>query len=525
MDAQDQYIHLKEIYVDFIKRRPMSDLELVFKDDAGVKHKSDKFKKGALVHWTLDIYVRTHTSAKLTIRRARFKISVAEISVEFKPDQFGDDRAVRLEDNNHRVTVNFVCGRSKSLADVTRVLGSQARTALASKVNMLGSLKKILRFFKPPRLATLLHPTSERGGDVLYATIHRLNDDILLGIFNCYRLDEENAWNVRLGWCKLSHICQRWRHLVYESAFHLGMHILCTNGTPIVNTLDHLPPLPLFVNYKYTDMTIREQDELGIYHALRLRDHVRSIDLHLPSSVFHKVLTLMGEPFPILEHLSLSFTVDKITTLTLPKAFLAPHLCRLALVGIRLPKRLRFLSSTVSLVTLVLTNIGASGYIRPRLLVARLQSLPRLEELSIGFSVPIPRPSAERELLGKKGTPVTLPHLKKLTFRGVSTYLECLVAQIRAPLLERLDITLFNQIAFALPHLSHLTDITEGLKLPKAKVFFGRDEFSITTANYIRLANRLRSTDLQRAYPHAIRCRAIHARSLRQDDSERMAEW
>jgi hypothetical protein len=32
----------------------------------------------------------------------------------------------------------------------------------------------------------------------------------------------------------------------YTSAFHLGMHILCTNGTPIVDTLDHLPPLPLF---------------------------------------------------------------------------------------------------------------------------------------------------------------------------------------------------------------------------------------------------------------------------------------
>ena len=57
-------------------------------------------------------------------------------------------------------------------------------------------------------------------------------------------------------------------------------------------------------------------------------------------------------------------------------------------------------------------NIRASGYFRPRLLVARLQSLPQLEELSIGFSIPIPRPSAERELLGEQGTPVTLPNLK-----------------------------------------------------------------------------------------------------------------
>ncbi|KAH9160119.1 hypothetical protein EDB89DRAFT_2106657 [Lactarius sanguifluus] len=48
------------------------------------------------------------------------------MSVKFKPDHFGDDKVVRLEDSNRRVTVTFVCGKSKSLAGVTRVLGSQA---------------------------------------------------------------------------------------------------------------------------------------------------------------------------------------------------------------------------------------------------------------------------------------------------------------------------------------------------------------------------------------------------------------
>ncbi len=262
------------------------------------------------------------------------------------------------------------------------------------------------------------------------------------------------------------------------------MHIHCTNGTPIVDTLDHLPPLPLFVNYRYT----RGQDELGIYHVLRLRDRVRRIDLHLPPLILHKFLMLMDEPFPMLEHLSLSFTVDKTTTLTLPKTFLAPNLRHLSLFGIGLPKRLRLLSPAVSLVTLVLRNIRASGYFRPRLLVARLQSLPQLEELSIGFSIPIPRPSAEGELLGKQGTPVTLPNLKNLKFQGVSAYLERLVAQIRAPLLERLSITLFNQITFALPFLSHFTNIT-GLKFPVAEVNFGRDAVSVITDNNTRQYN------------------------------------
>ena len=46
-----------EICVDFIKRRPESDLKLVFRDSNGVKHESKKFKKGDLVLWDLDMSV------------------------------------------------------------------------------------------------------------------------------------------------------------------------------------------------------------------------------------------------------------------------------------------------------------------------------------------------------------------------------------------------------------------------------------------------------------------------------------
>jgi len=78
-------------------------------------------------------------------------------------------------------------------------------------------------------------------------------------------------------------------------------------------------------------------------------------------------------------------------------------------------------------------------------------------------------------------TRVTFPNLKSLRFQGVSAYLECLVAQIRAPLLERLDITLFNQIVFVLPHLAHLINTTEAFKLPTATVFFGNEVSIIIT--------------------------------------------
>ncbi|KAH8991740.1 hypothetical protein EDB86DRAFT_2830656 [Lactarius hatsudake] len=166
MDDQAQYIHLKgiwdpplllsridvriEISVDFIETRPTSDLELVFKDDASVKYKSTKFKNGAPVFWKPEMFVvfsltaarqfllhshvRTHTSATLIIRRALFKQRFAEISVEFEPYNLGDSKVIRLEvhfvlrgftDTNRRVTVTFVYGKPKPLAEVTRVLGSR----------------------------------------------------------------------------------------------------------------------------------------------------------------------------------------------------------------------------------------------------------------------------------------------------------------------------------------------------------------------------------------------------------------
>jgi hypothetical protein len=168
-----------------------------------------------------------------------------------------------------------------------------------------------------------------------------------------------------------------------------------------VNKLDCLPPLPLFVDYRHTrgDVTIlTEQDELGIYHAVRLHDRARHIDLDLPPSILHKVLVLMDKHFPILEHLSLSFAAEASNTFALPEAFLAPNLRYLAFPSVSPPELSQFLTTTVSLVTLKLSNIQTSSHFRPSLLVARLRSLPQLKELSIEFSVPISHSGTEKEL-------------------------------------------------------------------------------------------------------------------------------
>ncbi|KAH8996043.1 hypothetical protein EDB92DRAFT_1844909 [Lactarius akahatsu] len=149
-------------------------------------------------------------------------------------------------------------------------------------------------------------------------------------------------------------------------------------------------------------------------------------------------------------------------TLTLPKTFLAPNLRHLKLLGVNLSSELPLPSSTDSLVTLTLENIQD---FLPKHLITRLRSFRQLEELSIDFSNPLLHSSAERELLDTLETPVTLLKLKRFTFRGFSAYLEGLIAQIRAPHLEQLNITLFDQVAFAIPHLDSVAVVMDHRRL------------------------------------------------------------
>jgi hypothetical protein len=327
---------------------------------------------------------------------------------------------------------------------------------------------------------------------VLYTSINTLNDDVLLSIFKHYKPDDENPWKLRFWWSKLAHVCQRWRRLIHESAFHLDAHILCAEGTPMADMLSLLPPLPLVVNYK--SRTMRARDELGISHALLLRNRVRRIDFSLPPSSLRNLLALMDEPFQMLEHLYLSSTTDRDTNLILPKTLLAPNLRHLTLLGIKLSSEMALLSSAVFLVTLTLENIRDSAYLLPGHLITRLRAFRQLEELSICFAIPLPHSDAQREFLDAIETPTALPRLKRFTFHGVGAYLETLVAQIRAPILERLHVTLFDQSVFVLPHLSDFIDTTEGLRLPMmAKIILEQDGVTLSTDHHTlqQFGNRL----------------------------------
>ena len=67
---------------------------------------------------------------------------------------------------------------------------------------------------------------------------------------------------------------------------------------------------------------------------------------------------------------------------------------------------------------------------------------------------------------------MTLPILRRLTFRGVDVYLDNFVAQINAPLLERLTLKLFFSITFTLMNLNELVGRIERFEFPAAEISF-----------------------------------------------------
>ena len=264
------------------------------------------------------------------------------------------------------------------------------------------------------------------------------------------------------------------------------MFLFLSYNSPSMGTLSHLPPLPVVINYPDRTMTMARKDEDNIHLGLKQHDRVRHILLEAPSSSLRMWLELMNKPFPRLEYLSLSSTTtdSEEMSLVIPELLQVPR--HLSLQGIGLANGLSSLSSTTALSTLSLTRIPESCYFPPAHLVTQLHGLPCLEELSIGFSLPIPLPSSEGELPSAPISPVTLPILSQFKFQGEDVYLDNVVAQINTPLLKRLSITLLFDLAFTLVNLTKFIRRTEllGCHGLVAGVIFNKDGPTIHVSCY-----------------------------------------
>ena len=302
-------------------------------------------------------------------------------------------------------------------------------------------------------------------------------DDVLLEIFDVYvsRAKRKQEWHT------LVHVCRRWRCVVFQSPHRLNLQLLCTHTTPVKKKLRVWPALPIVIlGYDYPWSLVK--GTANIIAALEHRERIREIDLqNVPVSVLAKLVELMQEPFPSLRRLALETNHE--SALTLPDTFLAgsaPHLQILRLTGIPFPELPNLLLSASHLVELHLDDIPHSGYISPEAIVTCLSALTRLKSLNIKFRSPFFRPDPTNRPLPPL-TRVTLPTLSSLRFKGVSDYLEDLVAQIDTPLLGSLSITFFHQLVFDTPQLRQFVRRPDKLKEPvEAQVVFLRKAVEVS---------------------------------------------
>jgi hypothetical protein len=284
-------------------------------------------------------------------------------------------------------------------------------------------------------------------------TIDMLPDLALIEIFDFYVGDLISAWHT------LVHVCRKWRNIVFGCPRRLNLHLLCHPGTPVRETLNAWPVLPIYIR----DHVWRTWVDAGeIVAALEHNNRIVEVTLGsdrdtifsslFSSSQMEEVLVAMQQPFPALRRLHLLFKPE--TTAVIPASFSggsAPDLQELLLKRFPFPGLPKLLLSATRLVKLDLWDIPHSGYILPEVMATCLSVSTRLQYVRIKFESPRSRP----DLKIRRPPPPTrflLPVLTKLEFKGVAEYLEDLVARIDAPLLDKLEITFFIGTSFSGNH-------------------------------------------------------------------------
>ena len=211
-----------------------------------------------------------------------------------------------------------------------------------------------------------------------------------------------------------------------------------------------------------------DEGQDNIIAALEQHDRVIQIFLRYLPETFSAVIQ---KPFPVLKSLYL-FSADEIAPV-LHEEFLggsAPHLRSFSLQNIAFLEFPKLALSCSSLSRLQLWDIPIAGYISPEAMATCLAMLPSLRLLDIGFQSPRSRPNR----IGRPPpTRVILPTLKYFRFKGVSEYLEDLVARIDTPKLVILRIQLFMDLMFNILQLHKFIVRSERIRsLNSAEIVF-----------------------------------------------------
>jgi hypothetical protein len=120
--------------------------------------------------------------------------------------------------------------------------------------------------------------------------------------------------------------------------------------------------------------------------------------------------------------------------------------------------------------------------------------MPYLRTLSVGILSAIPRrflPPGQRSQAR-----IELPALKQLVYRGFSAYLESLLARIRTPVIQDIDITLFNQLTLRIPRICTFISDLEPFRPTTARIDFAR-----TTAHILLFVPSMAASESQSHSP------------------------
>ena len=272
------------------------------------------------------------------------------------------------------------------------------------------------------------------------ATIDIPPDDVLLEIFYLYRWGSEFDYSPAFWWKNLTHVCRKWREIIFASPSFLDLRLECTYKTPTRTLLDIWPQFPIAVLGYFLEKYDEGQDNI----IAALEHHDRVIQIHIQPFRLETYFAVTQKPFPVLAYLNL-ISYDDIAPV-LDEEFLGgstPRLQRFSLQNIAFPAFPRLVLSTTHLSHLSLWRIPIAGYISPEAMVTCLATLPRLERLFIGFESFQSRP----DRIGlPPSTRAVLPTLGRFGFQGVSEYLEDLVARIDTPKLVWLKVLLFMDL-------------------------------------------------------------------------------
>ena len=310
-------------------------------------------------------------------------------------------------------------------------------------------------------------------------TINHLPDEVLLEIFDSFKvLIDSGYWCTKFLHFILTHVCRRWRTIIFASTSRLGLHITVGPGRPRHLRTILSGPLPIFIGYNVKDFTVTKSSLWRLRSALKKHDRVRGISFKGSSAWFDEFFSATNCTFPLLESIVLHSRYGQ----DIPETFLGGpdlsnlHLQCLNLHNFSFKSISRLLLSASTLIDLDLEISASERITLPETsLPACLQGMPLLCRLNLRIPSSTPLEYLSSPLPPQTTLKDSIVPLTKLTlfhYSGDIELLDAIVAGLSAPALESANMKLGGTSLSPIVHVPRFIDeIKEHRRT--AKVSFG----------------------------------------------------